>query len=267
MILICSNHSIFFYFQGGLNDSLDSNVDIDIETMNDEAGEQSLQDSGEQADGEDQCAPTEGVPSAENGDERSKKMFKSPIKVSQKNVGRKGRPDVIKAACKFLAERSSAMAPSTSNKREAEDQYDMYGRIWAEKIRQLDDLTREYVVRDINNLLFEAKVNPRRPPTGHYSLSPYAQRNRSSTPHSMSMSPTSTYSSESNVSRYDCPSPLVFNAPMSPFNNEGYSQNAFNNVSGSTSYTHQASTLTYSNQSATDSPSRSSSDFLTNLLP
>lgn len=69
MILLCSNHSIFFYFQGDLNDSLDSNVDIDIETINDEAREQLLQDSGEKADGENQRAPTEGVPSAENEDE------------------------------------------------------------------------------------------------------------------------------------------------------------------------------------------------------
>lgn len=75
-----------------------------------------------------------------------RKMFKSPIKVSRKNVGKMGRPDVIKAACKFLAERSSASAPTTSNRREADDQYDMYERIWAEKITQLDDLMREYVV-------------------------------------------------------------------------------------------------------------------------
>ncbi len=170
-----------------------------------------------------------------------------------------GRPDVIKAACKFLADRTSL-----AYKREADDQYDMYGRIWAEKIRQLDDLTREYVIRDITNLLFKAKMNSRRSPTVHYSLSPYAQRSRSSTPHSMSMSPRSTYSSDS---RYNSPSPLPFNAPMSPLNNEGYSSNAFNNVSGSTSYTQPASTPTHLNQSPTDSSSRSlSSDFLTNLL-
>lgn len=120
-------------------------MDFDVEDIQNEDRQQETQDLEGQVDHGDQHAPMEEVQSVANGRDRTKNLFKSLKKILLKKGGRMERIDVMKAACQFLANKISSTEQSIK-RGEAKDQYDIYGQIWAKKLRYLDELTRYYAI-------------------------------------------------------------------------------------------------------------------------
>lgn len=152
---------------------MDSNADVDIGQVDSEdvatqdsvrssEMEESQSDHGEEEVASNQQMRGNSTPTLIYMDGRSVKLFKSPKKVSPTKK-RLGKQDMMKVAFQYLTNKTSTKRSASVEpvyEKAEEDEYDIFGRLLAKQLRQLDNLTREYAIRDINNIMFEAKMYP-----------------------------------------------------------------------------------------------------------
>lgn len=159
--------------------------------------------STEEEENEDDPLLSANESRTQNGQSAPAKIFESPKKVSKSKV--MGRSDAVKVACDYLMKKlkradECGQQHAAGTVQVKEDECGMFGRLLAEKLRHLDSTTREHVMRDINNIIFNATVRPHLP----RSSTPYS-------PHSFlgSPAPSHTSLSSTNDSRSSC-------SPVSP---------------------------------------------------
>jgi hypothetical protein len=60
-----------------------------------------------------------------------------------------------------------------SQKKTEKDEYDIYGALVATKLRKMDEITRQYVMNEIDNLMFRAIIQS----TSHKNVPPHLSQN------------------------------------------------------------------------------------------
>jgi len=60
-----------------------------------------------------------------------------------------------------------------SQKKMEKDEYDIYGALVATKLRKMDEITRQYVMNEIDNLMFRAIIQS----TSHKNIQPHPSQN------------------------------------------------------------------------------------------
>ncbi len=188
---------MFLHVQGA-NDSITSTGDGE--------GEDGFLDANSQFEDSSNIQPTELLNTVQETMETvgtsKEKVFKSPKKMTA--VGTKRKPDPLAGACKFLEAKAAneGKAVVSTMKNVDEDDFDIFGKLIARKLRAMDYCTSESCMNDIHNLIFKANMKRRKSMSGATSYSDFE-------------SPLSPFSHSSSPIYF--PSPYSSSSPTSPY--------------------------------------------------